>query len=114
MEKIWHHVFYNELKVVPDSAPLLLSDGKFLIKVPLNPKKSREKVTEIIFDTFNVPFFYISNQAVMALYSTGRTTGIVINSGLGSTFSVPVYEGYSLPHTIMKMDIKEHLTKLIK
>ena len=41
----------------------------------------------------------------MALYSTGRTTGIVINSGLGSTFSVPVYEGYSLPHTIMKMDI---------
>jgi actin len=41
----------------------------------------------------------------MALYSTGRTTGIVINSGAGATFSVPVYEGYSLPHTIMKMDL---------
>lgn len=76
-----------------------------LFIVPLNPKESREKITEIIFDTFNVPNFYIANQAVMALYATGRTSGIVINSGYGSTFSVPVYEGYSLPHTIMKMGL---------
>jgi actin len=73
----------------------------------------------MIFDTFNVPNFYIANQAVMGLYSTGRTTGIVLNSGSGATFSVPVYEGYSLPHTIMKMDLagdvlSQNLSEMLK
>lgn len=58
-----------------------------------------------MFDTFNVPNFYLANSAVMALYSSGRTLGLVLDSGAGVTHSVPIYEGYALPHAIMKIDI---------
>jgi actin-related protein len=77
----------------------------FFYLVPLNPKVNREKMTEIMFDTFNVPSLFISMSAVLALYSSGRTTGIVVDSGAGVTNSVPIYEGYALPHAIMKNDI---------
>ena len=62
-------------------------------------------MTEIMFETFNVPSLFISISAVLALYSSGRTTGIVVDSGAGVTNSVPIYEGYALPHAIMNIDI---------
>lgn len=68
--------------------------------VPLNPKLNREKMTEIMFDTFNVPSIFISIQSVLSLYSSGSTTGVVIDSGAGVTNTVPIYEGYALPHAI--------------
>lgn len=53
-----------------------------------------------MFETFNVPSLYIANQSVLALYSSGRTTGLVLDSGHGVTSTVPIYEGYALPHAI--------------
>lgn len=76
-----------------------------LTEAPLNPRKNREKTAEIFFETFNVPALYISMQAVLSLYSTGRTTGVVLDSGDGVTHSVPIYEGFALPHSVMRNDI---------
>jgi len=73
--------------------------------VPLNNKINREKMTEIMFENFNVPSLHISISSVLALYSSGRTTGIVVDSGAGVTNTVPIYEGYSLPHAIMSMKL---------
>lgn len=98
MELIWRHV-YSEMKVMFEEHPVLLTEA------PLNPRKNREKAAEIFFETFGAPALFVSAQAILSLYASGRTTGVVLDSGDGVTHAVPVFEGFALPHAVMRSDV---------
>lgn len=99
MQQIWSSVLQNDLKSSLEDHPVLLTEA------PLNPKRHREKCVQIFFETYNCPALYMSIQAVLALYASGRTTGVVLDIGDGVSHSVPVYEGFSLPNAIKRIDV---------
>ena len=114
MEKIWSHVYSREnLNVRSDEHAVLLTEA------PLNPLANRERAAEHFFEALNVPALFFSLQAILSLYASGRTTGVVLDSGDGVTHAVPVYEGFALPHAITRMDlagrdVTQHLQLLLR
>lgn len=114
MEQIWRHVYGKaNLNVSSEEHPVLLTEA------PLNPRKNRERAAEIFFEELNAPSLFVSPQATLSLYASGRTTGVVLDSGDGVTHAVPVYEGFSMPHAITRIDVAgrdvtEHLMLLLR
>ncbi|XP_074831768.1 actin-related protein T2-like [Carettochelys insculpta] len=112
MEKIWKHIYEHELGLKAFDRPVLMTETS------LNPAEDRKKLIQLMFEWFKVPAFYLSVQAILTLYASARIAGLVIDSGYGVTQTVPVYEGYYLPHAVCRLniagrDITEFLTKLL-
>lgn len=99
MERIWTYVYEQELRTLSEDHPVLLTEP------PLNPRNNRDTAAQILFEQFNVPAVYMSIQAVLSLYASGRTTGIVLDSGDGVSHAVPVYEGFAIPNSIRRIDV---------
>jgi actin-related protein len=99
MEAIWEYIFDDLLQVNSHDYPVLLTEP------PFNPKPNRERIVEIMFETFQVPDLNISVQGVLALLGQGRTTGLVVDSGDGVTHTVPVYEAFAMPHAAQRLNI---------
>jgi len=101
MESLWEYMFRSVLNVEQEELPILIADSS-----PLNQSAltSREWVADVMFEKFKVRSLAIFNTAVLSLFSTGRTRGLVVESGEGLTHAVPVFEGYAIPHAIFKME----------
>jgi actin len=99
MEYVFEHTFLNLLNNNPEETLVLITEPV----IPL--KKNREKMAEFLFDVFQVPGMHSVNQAVLALYSSGRTTGLVIDSGDTLTQAVPIFDGCLLSHAVEKLEL---------
>ena len=99
MEKIWDYTFTTELRVDTSEHNVMLTEAV------MNPKINREKMSQIMFEYFNVPGLYIANSSVLSLYYVGKFTGVAVDSGEGVTQFVPIFDGCSLPFSILKMDL---------
>ncbi|KAL1788173.1 hypothetical protein HispidOSU_014397 [Sigmodon hispidus] len=99
VEKIWHHSFYQVLNIPPDQHPIMITEP------PLNNKDDKSRMTQILFETFNVPALYMANQGVLSMYAAGRTSGTTIEAGEGMTYFVPIINGYPLALSSTKLDI---------
>ena len=69
----------------------------------MNPKINREKITQIMFQNFNIPGLYIANQC--SLFYFGKTNGYVFDSGESITQFAPVFDDYVLLHSVRKINI---------
>ncbi|XP_003228823.1 actin, clone 302 [Anolis carolinensis] len=112
MEKIWHHTFYKELQVEPEKHPVLLTEAL------LNYKAKREKMTQIMFETFNTPAMYVAIQAVLSLYASSRTTGLVLNIRNDYGEIVPIHDGRVLQRSLIRFfmcgqDLTDYLLKIL-
>ncbi|XP_077182155.1 actin, cytoplasmic-like [Paroedura picta] len=112
LEMLWHHVFYTELSVCPEELAVLVTDA------PMSPTTNREKMAELLFENFEVPAMFVAHQSLLSVYSYGRTGGLVIGSGYGTSYTAPVHDGYILPHATYRLDIAgnaltEYLAKLM-
>ncbi|KAH8045661.1 hypothetical protein JL721_12564 [Aureococcus anophagefferens] len=100
MERVWAHCYGDEgLGVASDAHPLLLTEA------PLNAARHRERAAELLFESFNVPALHLAPQAILSLYASGRTTGLVLDVGDGVAHAVPVYEGFAVRHGVARSDV---------
>ncbi|NXC47286.1 ACT1 protein, partial [Penelope pileata] len=112
MEKIWRYLYEHELRVKPSERPVLLTE------TPLNPVSHREKMAELMFESFQVPALFVAPQGLAALYASARTTGLVLDSGDGVTVTVPIYGGSCVLQGITRLDfagrdVTKYLARLL-
>ena len=111
-EKLWHHTFYNELRIDPEEHALMF------IQPPLNPKRDKRKREQIMFETFNFPALYIAISNIMSVYSCGEISGLSLEIGDGVASCVPIYEGCVVKQGVSRMnmagsDVTEYLMTIL-
>ncbi|KYR00978.1 actin-like protein 6A [Tieghemostelium lacteum] len=99
IEHIWNHTFHERLIINPGDHPILLAEPSF------NSRSIREKVSEIMFEKYQVPALFISKNAVLSSFASCKATSLVLDSGGGMTSVVPVHEGYVLKNAIVKSNL---------
>ncbi|KAM3956892.1 actin [Aphomia sociella] len=99
MEKLWHHVFYKELHVPPEECMILHSVH------PLMERKDKEKMTEILFESFATKSLYLAKSPALVLHASGKTSGVVWKNGYSCSYAAPVFEGFPLRHSTITSEL---------
>ncbi|XP_078071443.1 actin-like protein 7B [Mustelus asterias] len=111
-EAILSYIFEKELKVRPEDHAVMVADP------PLSPITNRERMAELLYETFSIPAIHITRQSLLSIYAYGCISGLVVESGHGSSCVVPIHEGYIMPHITATLDyggsdLTKYLLKLI-
>ena len=112
IEKIWKFIFSNGLKVDPVEYNIMLTE------TPMNPKENREKMTQIMFESFNAKGLYIASEPVLSLYSLGKYSGISADFGTHISYFVPIFFGCPIPLAVYRLnfagkDLTEYMMRLL-
>lgn len=59
-------------------------------------KATRERMTELAFEKYQAPAFFLAKDAPMACFATARDKGLVVDAGGSRTSATCVYDGYAL------------------
>ncbi|XP_072114423.1 actin-like protein 6B isoform X2 [Mobula birostris] len=95
-QAILDHTYTKHIKSEPSLHPVLMSEA------PWNTRAKREKLTELMFEHYNIPAFFLCKTAVLTAFANGRSTGLVLDSGATHTTAIPVHDGYVLQQGIVK------------
>ncbi|XP_044517535.1 actin-like protein 10 [Gracilinanus agilis] len=99
MESLWSHLFACGLKTSPKNWPVLMSDS------PTSPPSSREKIAELMFETFSVPAFHVASTGLLALCSGGSLSGLAVEAGAGVCHTTPIYAGHTWHKATFRLDM---------
>lgn len=95
-EKVLDYIYAKVIQSESEYHPVLFSEASW------NVRNNREKLTELMFEKYNVPAFFLVKNAVLAAFASGRATALVVDSGATHTSAVPVHEGYVLQQAVVK------------
>jgi len=111
LEQLYDHSF-KTIKIDPSTRPVLFTEH------PLTSTQERAKMIELLFEKFKVPATFAQNKCILSVYASGRCTAICLQIGDGICSSVPVYEGYTVPESIFRVnfgggDITNYLMRML-
>ncbi|EFC44097.1 hypothetical protein NAEGRDRAFT_33847 [Naegleria gruberi] len=112
METVWNHA-YQAVSCNPSDSAVLLTE------TILNPKSNRERMVEVLFESFQVPYTQFVWEGLLNIYASGRGSALSIMCGDGTCHALPINEGYLMTRGLYRSDfggsdITLYLMKLLK
>ena len=112
LERLLEHAYSSVLGVASQSHPLLLADS------PVTSDQDRARMAELLFEKFNVPAYFVGTDAVLSVYSAGRTSSLLLDCGHGLTSAMLVHDGFIYPSTLQTLafggqDVSAFLLELL-
>lgn len=98
-EEVLDYTYAKVIQSKSEFHPVLFSEASW------NVRNNRERLTELMFEKYKVPAFFLVKNAVLAAFANGRATALVVDSGATHTSAVPVHEGYVLTQAVVKAPI---------
>ena len=102
IESIFSYLFEEKLKSHEKLYSVFIIDSIF------TSSKERETIAQILFEKLNIYQLHFEPQSIMTLYSTSKTSGLIVQSGEMSTEIVPIIEGYIISQGICNFPISGH------
>jgi actin-related protein 4 len=87
---LWRYALTSHLTTDLAEHPLLVTEPAW------NTQKNREKTTEVAFEDFGVPAFYLAKSAVCAGFASGKSSCLLIDVGASNISLTPVHDGFVL------------------
>lgn len=111
MAHVWNYGF-EKMGVKAKESKLLLTEPVF------NPKNTRMEIAQLIFEKYQFTEAQLQVQALLSMFSEGRMTATVLDSGDSISYVIPCDEGFIMRNLIKKINlagrkITEYLTKLL-